>query len=221
MNELLDSLILQADKLTTDIEIKKAEKDPYFFLTRFCYTMDEHWQHKGKKTPYNLFPKKQYIQDLCDIFQTEDLISLEKTRQMMASWIFCGLALWDTMFKDGRRSILMSKKEKDANALVERCKIMYSRLPEQMRNKYPRDPEKYLEMKWSKQGSIIQGLAQGPDQVRSYTSSLVLLDESAFQDKAEKVFEAIQPSIQGGGKFISISTANGRNWFWRTCYDVV
>jgi len=219
MNELLNSLISEAGRLTTDIEIKKAEEDPYFFLTKFCYTMDEHWQHKGKETPYNLFPKKQYIQDICDIFQTEDLIAIEKTRQMMASWIVCGLGLWDTMFKEGRRTFLMSKKEKDANALVERCKLMYSKLPESMQKKYPRDPEKYLEMKWSKRGSILQGLAQGPDQVRSYTSSLVIMDEASFQEKAEKAFEALQPSIQGGGKVMLISTPNGREFFYRTITD--
>lgn len=218
-NNLLNQLIKQAESLTTEVEINRAMKDPYFFLTRFCYTQDEHWQHKGLPSPYNLIPKKQYIQDICDVFMTEDLISIEKTRQMMASWIFCGLALWDTMFKEGRRTILMSKKEKDANALVDRCKLIYSRLPQQLQDRYVRDPEKYLEMKWSKRGSILLGVPQGEDQVRSYTASLIVMDESAFQDKAEKVFEAAQPSITGGGKFVSISTTNGRNWFWRVNYD--
>lgn len=218
-NDLLSELIKQADLLTTEVEINRAIKDPYFFLTRFCYTQDEHWQSKGLSSPYNLIPKKQYIQDICDVFQTEDLIAIEKTRQMMASWIVCGLALWDTMFKEGRRTILMSKKEKDANALVDRCKLIYARLPQQLQDKYPRDPEKYLEMKWSKRGSILLGVPQGEDQVRSYTASLVVGDEASFQDKMEKVFEAAQPSLQGGGKFVMISTPNGREFFWRICYD--
>lgn len=114
---------------------------------------------------------------------------------------------------------MMSKKEKDANALIDRCKLIYSKLPQQLQDRYPRDPEKYLEMKWSKRGSTLLGVPQGEDQVRSYTASLIVMDESAFQDKAEKVFEAAQPSIQGGGKFVSISTTNGRNWFWRVNYD--
>lgn len=221
MNDILSQLISQAEALTTELELEKAIKDPYYFLTRFCITMDEHWQSKGKDSPYQRIPEKEYIRDLCDVFQTEQLIAIEKTRQMMASWIFCGLALWDTMFKEGRRTFIMSKKEKDADALIQRIKGIYERLPQTVKDKYPRDPEKYLELRWSKKGSVIAGLAQGPDQIRSFTSTLVIMDEAAFQEKAEKAFEAIQPSLQGGGKFVAISTTNGRNWFWAIVSDEV
>lgn len=217
--DLLNSLIDQAESISVEMSIKRVLTDPYFFLTKYCYTHDEHWQHKKLDSPYHLIPKKEYIQDICDIFQTEDLIAIEKTRQMMASWIFCGLALWYTMFAEGRRTFLMSKKEKDANALVERCKFIYDRLPEQIKNDYPRDPEKYLEMRWSKRNCIIQGVPEGADQVRSYTSSLIIMDEAAFQEKAEKAFEAAQPSVQGGGKLVMLSTANGREFFWRVIVD--
>lgn len=218
-DNILSSLIAQAEELSVEVRLKRAITDPYFFLTEFCYTQDEHWQYKKLESPYNLIPRKQYIQDICDVFQTENLIAIEKTRQMMASWVMCGLALWDTMFKEGRRTFLMSKKEKDANALVERCKFIYSKLPKVIQDKYVRDPEKYLEMRWSKRNCIIQGVPEGADQVRSYTSSLIIMDEAAFQDKSEKVFEAAQPSLAGGGKFIAISTPNGREWFWRTISD--
>lgn len=217
---LSTDLLNQLDSVAQELELNRCIKDPYYFLTHFCYTHDEHWQHKKLPSPYNLIPKKEYIQDICDIFQTEDLIAIEKTRQMMASWIFCGLALWDTMFKEGRRTFMMSKKEKDANALVERCKFMYSKLPQHFQDKYKRDPEKYLEMRWSKKNNIIQGVPEGADQVRSYTSSLIIMDEAAFQDKAEKVVEAAQPSLQGGGKLVMISTANGKEYFYRIIYDV-
>jgi hypothetical protein len=218
-NDLLNTLINQANKLSLEVALKRCATDPYYFLTEFCLTMDEHWQHKGLEGPYNLIPKKEYIHDICDVFQTEDLIAIEKTRQMMASWIFCGLALHDTMFKEGRRTFLISKKEKDANALIDRCKGIYDRLPEVFKNKYPRDPEKYLEMKWGKRNSIMQGVPEGSDQVRSYTASLIVVDEASFQNKVEKVIEAAQPSLAGGGKLVLISTPNGREYFWRTVYD--
>lgn len=218
-NNLLEKLVKEAEGLSMEMAIQRSIEEPFYFLTHFCYTHDEHWQHKKLESPYNLIPAKEYIQDICDVFQTEDLIGIEKTRQMMASWIFCGLALWDTMFGEGRRTFVMSKKEKDANALVERCKFIYSKLPKKFQDKYPRDPEKYLEMRWSKRNSIIQGVPEGADQVRSYTSSLIIMDEAAFQEKAEKVFEAAQPSLAGGGKFVMISTANGREFFWRCIYD--
>jgi hypothetical protein len=45
------------------------------------------------------------------------------------------------------------------------------------------------------------------------------MDEAAFQDKAEKTYEAVKPSLGSSGKLIVISTANGREWFYRTVYD--
>jgi hypothetical protein len=214
--DLLNSLVKQAGELTTQLEIDRAKKDPYFFLTHFCYTLDEH----DPEAPYKLIPKKAYVQDLCDLFVTENLLAIEKSRQMMVSWIFCGLALWFTMFRQGARTLIMSKKEKDADAMVDRIKRIYERLPEKLKEEYKADPFKYLHLQWSKRDSVIQGVAQGPDQVRQYTCSLIIMDEAAFQDKAEKVYEAVKPSLVGGGKLVVISTPNGRNWFYRCVRDL-
>lgn len=211
--------IEEAEQLLAANDIDIAKREPYYFLTQLCYTMDEHWKAKGLKSPFNLIPPKEYIRDICDVFVAEDLIAMEKTRQMLATWIASGLALWHTMFHEGRRTFIMSKKEKDADSIIDRIKIIYDRLPGTMKSAYKADPHSYLKIEWSKRNSVIQGIPQGPDQVRSYTSSLIIMDEASFQDKAEKVFEAAQPSLQGGGKFMAISTPNGMEWFYRTVYD--
>lgn len=215
MNDDILKKIQEIELLTQEGKYERAKNDPYYFLTRCCYTLDEH----NNENPYQLFPRKEYIKDLCDIFMTEDLIAIEKSRQMMVSWIFAGLALWFTMFRDGVRTFIMSKKEKDADALIDRIKVMYDRLPPYFKEKHKAQSFTYLKMEWPKQASIIQGVAQGADQVRSYTSSLIISDETAFQDDSEKVYEAVKPSLMGGGKFVSISTPNGQNWFYRLVKD--
>jgi len=214
---LLDQLVEQANLLTTEIEQERAKKDPYFFITHYCYTFDEH----DGEHPYKLFPQKEYIRDLCDLFVTEDLLLIEKSRQMMATWTVCALALWFTMFREVTRTFVMSKKEKDADAIIDRIKSIYERLPEGIKKKYPADDFTYLNIKWSKSNSIIQGLAQGPDQIRQYTASLVIMDEGAFQAKAAKTWEAIRPSLVGGGKFVVISTPNGKEWFYAVRSDLL
>lgn len=214
---LLNQLIDQAASLTTTIEIERAKKDPYFFLTRFCYTLDEH----DTNSPRKLIPKKEYVRDLCDLFVVEDLLLVEKSRQMMVSWVFAGLALWFTMFRPATKTFVMSKKEKDADALIDRIKSIYERLPKKLKDEFPADDFTYLNIKWSKQDSIIQGLAQGPDQIRQYTASLVIMDEAAFQEKAGKTWEAVKPSLVGGGKFVAISTPNGKEWFYTVKADLL
>lgn len=215
----LSELISEASSLTNQIELKRIKDDPYFFLTRFCYTLDEH----NPNSPYNLIPKKEYIKDLCDLFVSEDMLAIEKSRQMMVSWVFCALVLWFTMFNrpEGTRVFWLSKKEKDADAAIDRIKIIYQRLPDWLRRINPADePLTYLNLSWRAKNTVIQGLASGPDQVRQYTASLIVCDEAAFQDRLDKVYEAARPSLLGGGKFVMISTGNGREFFYRTCRDV-
>jgi phage FluMu gp28-like protein len=125
------------------------------------------------------------------------------------------------MFREVTRTFVMSKKEKDADAIIDRIKSIYERLPEGIKKKYPADDFTYLNIKWSKSNSIIQGLAQGPDQIRQYTASLVIMDEGAFQEKAAKTWEAIRPSLVGGGKFVVISTPNGKEWFYAVRSDLL
>lgn len=213
---MLDSLVNTAKSLTEQIEIERAKKDPYYFLTRLCYTIDEHDDNNN----FKLIPKKEYIRDLTDLFVTEDLLLIEKSRQMMVSWVFAGLALWYTMLRPATRTFIMSKKEKDADALLDRIKIIYERLPIKIKEEYPAEQFTYLNIKWPKTNSIIQGLAQGPDQIRQYTASLVIMDEAAFQEKAEKTWQAIKPALVGGGKFVAISTPNGKEWFYRCRWDI-
>lgn len=214
-NSKIDEIL----SLVGEKKVDKARKDPYYFLTQLCYTMDE---HDSSGNPFKLIPKAEYIRDVCDLFQTENLLAIEKSRQMMISWVCMGLALWYTMFNPGKRTFIMSKKEKDADAMLDRIKIMYERLPEEFHKAYPADkPFTYLQLKFGKQSSIIQGVPQGPDQLRQYTSSLVIMDEAAFQEQAENAFIALKPSLVGGGKLVVISTPNGQNWFYRVTRDAL
>lgn len=216
MSSLTD-IITELETAYTRKSLDAAIVEPYYFLTQMCYTMDE---HDTTGNPFHLFPEKEYIRDLCDLFQTESLLAVEKSRQMMVSWWAMGIALWYAMFNPGKRVFIMSKKEKDADAMIERIKVMYERLPEEIKKAYPANrPFTYNTLAFGKINSVITGVPQGPDQVRQYTASLVIMDEAAFQEQAERAYEALKPAIMGGGKVIVISTPNGRNWFYRLVRD--
>lgn len=165
-------------------------------------------------------PKKEYIVDLSNLFPSEKLLLVEKSRQMMVTWIACAYALWVALLHDGKRVFLQSKKEKDANAILDRVKLIYDHLPESMKLKYPTDPPAYCRMKWGKRNSIIEAIPQGADQLRQYTASLIISDEMAFQEAAEEAFIACKPSLTGGGQFIGISTPNFKNFWYRCARDI-
>lgn len=195
---------------------KTAAKDFPFFLEKFVYTHDEHDSiHPTKK-----FPPLDYLMDLAKLFVIEDKVLVEKSRQMMVSWIACSFALWLAMFHEGKRVFIQSKKEADANALLDRCKFIYRELPEVMRIQYPANkPMPYCKMQWGKQNSIIQAIPQGADVLRQYTSSLIISDEMAFQEKAEEAYIAARPTLIGGGKFIGISSPNYKEFFYQMVGD--
>ncbi len=62
--------------------------------------------------------------------------------------------------------------------------------------------------------SQINALAEGAHQVRQYTFSILWSDEFAFQEKQEETQTAAKPTLDGGGKHILTSSANGNVIFF-------
>jgi phage FluMu gp28-like protein len=102
-------------------------------------------------------------------------------------------------------------KEEDAANLVfnsewaaSRISFMESNLPEQLRSDCA---SAYGKLFFRDTGSRIWGIPEGGDQIRSYTASLIVSDEAAFQPEFEQAWKAANPSIKGGGKMIVVSSA--------------
>jgi hypothetical protein len=204
-------------------EVRVAANDLHYYLEHFVVTQDEH----DKDLPFKALPyqEKPYLHELADLFLTEPLLLVEKSRQMLVTWIMIACHLWDAQFHEGRRIFLQSKKELDANALVDRAKFIYQNYPEPYRTIIhasfsARDPMAYLRLEFPKQKSIVQGTPQGADVLRQYTASRIFSDEMAFQDRAEEAYIAARPTITGGGSFIGVSSPNFKNFFWRLVKDI-
>ena len=216
-----DNAIQQVDHKLEELDvldaILKAEEDPYFFLTTFCYTLDQH----DHDHPIKLFPSLDYIRFFAYEFINEKKLLVEKSRQMIVTWTFVALCLWDTMFHKGKLTFFQSKKEEDANALVDRAKFIYRHLPKLIQDKYPtKQPFTYMKLTFPFQESEIRATPQGPEQIRMHTSSNIFSDEMAFQEEARNAYAAAKPTIDGGGRFIGVSTANGKNFFYRLSHDL-
>lgn len=201
----------------TELEsFNRAKEDFVYFCRHYVYTQDEH----DEKAPIKQLPQKKYLLELADVFQKEEKVLVEKSRQMMVTWLACAFALW-TALKDGKRVFIQSKKEKDANALLDRVKLIYQNLPTEMKQMYPVDPPAYCKMSWGKRNTIIEAIPQGADVLRQYTASLIISDEMAFQDQAEDAYNSARPTLIGGGKFIGISSPNFKEFFYRLTRDEV
>jgi len=141
---------------------------------------------------------------------TERLVLILKARQLGISWLCCGYALWFCLFQAGKMVLLFSKGQDEANELLRRVKVLYERLPAWLRDAAPQlaKPANTQEMVWT-HGSRIRSLPASPGAGRSFTASLVVLDEAAFLAFAEPLYTALKPTIDAGGQLIVLSTANG------------
>jgi phage FluMu gp28-like protein len=213
-------------KVSDDIaqaEINRAKDDLLYYLENLVFTLDEH----DPNAPVKHLPMdKEYLRELAKLFLSEKLMLVEKSRQMLVTWVMIACHLWDAQFHMGRRIFFQSKKENDANALVDRAKHIYDSYPDYIKPlieaQYPANkPMSYLKLEFGKNKSLIQGTPQGADVIRQYTSSRIFSDEFAFQEKAEEAFIAAKPSLVGGGSFIGVSTPNFKNFFYLLKADLV
>ena len=199
-----------------------AKEDPWGFLKWFVWTKDEH----DKVTPIKKFPKKAMYRIITRVWQETDILFIEKSRQIMMTWIMACLYLWDAMFFKGRLIAYQSKKQEDADKIIGRARIVYNKL-ESLR--FPGLPAvkkagdksgTTSKLEFPGQMSEIGAIPQGPDVVRSNTFSGILGDEMNHQPMFQKGYAAALPCINGGGKGIYQGTANGKNYCYRMMHNI-
>jgi phage FluMu gp28-like protein len=142
---------------------------------------------------------------------------------MMVSWLFCALYLWDALVHQGRYIFFQSQKESDAGfgtmlSLLSRVKFIAEHLPVPPLMQVTKAPPVIY---FPESGSTIHAVSQDSDAFRTYTSSGIFADELAFQEHAEDAYSAAKPTLDGGGRYTGVSTPNGKNFFYRMCFDVV
>jgi len=126
---------------------------------------------------------------------------------MLMTWLFSGCYLWDTQFKQGRLNFFQSKKEEDADRVIQRAWHIYTHQPAWIKQMFPAEYT-YCHIKFKYGDSEIWGVPQGGDQIRSHTASGILSDEMAFQPDAEDAYGGALATIKGGGRFTGVSSAN-------------
>lgn len=168
-------------------------------------------------------PMFDYMRPIIENWLAEPLICIEKSRDMMATWLIVTLYTWDTYFHSGRQNIFQSDKASKSMELVKRAVFLLKNQP-----KFIRDQHKILLQTGNDRSGIltipsinseILGFAQGPDQIRQLHPTGVMIDEAAFHIQASEGFAAIKPSIQNGGRFTMVSTPNP-GFFYHVCRDL-
>ena len=99
------------------------------------------------------------------------------------------------------------------------ARTLYERQPGWLQEAYPlttpsADDQPAARMSWAN-GSILQGVPKGADQVRQYHPTLYIADEAAHVDEFKESYAAADPVCM---QMIAISSA-GPGWFGESCVE--
>jgi hypothetical protein len=171
--------------------VRLAEKDCAFWLTEATKTKDE--QEKNPSLAYKRFPNRPYIRPLLRALDNEEVLFLEKSRTMMASWTVSGWAAHRMFTRPATGVIFQSEDEDRAVSDVEYVKILWEQSEPELRARWK--PEKEIppfQQSYNyfglANGSWCLGLPGKPDKIRSQHPTIVVLDEAAHITRGKESF---------------------------------
>jgi hypothetical protein len=203
---------------------ERLADDPEFYIFGgFVRTFDEH----DTLNPRKPFPTTPYLKLMLRFMhegEEGDVVAFVKSRQMKFTWLVAAYCSWTAKFHDQARVIWQSKKDQDACSVVYRNNWYHSRIgfieraqPKWLWSMGLKGTKGDL---WYPNGAVISAIPQGPDMLRSYSASLVVSDECAFQPEFEPAYAAALPMAKGnpavagsGGRIILLSTVRAGSFF--------
>ena len=203
--------------LVEEVAIERELVDRHYAESCWDWACDQVWTRDEDSGQRLAWPQnKPYLKELLEVYESEQLIAIPKSRQLMVSWSIALWLTWRARYQPYNMIFVQADKEDKAAFLVDkRCKFIEDNLDDEWcRREY--DPIKTSsgfvgKITYRETDSIIWGVAQGTDQFRLYTPTIILMDESEFQDGAHEALTSILPFTREGKntKVLLVSTSNG------------
>ena len=133
---------------------------------------------------------------------------------MMVSWATIAYGVWACQTRPRTHVLIQAQKEDKAYDLVGSdpsgyARTLYEQQPIWLKEAFPLNGDiKLARMAWDN-GSVLQGVPKGPEQVRQYHPTMLIVDEASFVDDFQSSYEAGDPVC---GQIIAISSA-APGWF--------
>lgn len=199
----------------------EATRNPYVWATQHTETYNEHWIEEGRPSPYEPFPSWPYIGDLFDVLESERIVWIEKSRDLMISWVCVAYLTLQAMIVPERGVLLQTQKLEKIKQLIKYAKCLYRRQPQWLRDAFPLskpiESQSDLSLTFRHGGHII-GIPGGADQVRSYHPWGYLLDEASFVADAGEAFNEALAAVKGK---IILNSSAGPGWYADARHGVV
>ena len=214
---LLEGLGMEPAKPEQAVLLEPLPADVWEFATKCCWTYDQRAAEFGRQTE-SPFPAKPYLEFTLRAIAREPLVWIEKSSQILISWVVAVWALHDVLTHRGHDGAWFCLDRALATKhLEERMLRLYQRIPEVYAKPPARiiggDLEVYHDGVDDLATSSVRAIAQETsisDQAskrsRSWTWTWAHVDETAFTRKQEELIATMQNRC---GKIIAPSTPDG------------
>lgn len=208
--------------IAIDIERKRLASSPERFIDEYGWIQDPD-SIEGKSKFKLWIEQKRALNGII----AHMLSIILKARQLGMTWLVLWYALWGMIFHIGYTVVALSRRDDDAMELVNRLRFMLNNLPSWICTEGKAFIPGYTGVVWNATAHEIEiyradgelsrfiAMPAAQDSGRSFTASLVILDEWAFQQFAQQIWTASYPTINRptGGKVIGLSTAKRMTLF--------
>lgn len=184
------------------------KEHPHDFFAHQAWTNDEALRETRS------WRDAAFVRDLVTVLQHERRVAIPKSRREFASWTCAGWLWFNARFHENHACFFQSEIEDKAAFIVEhRCMFLENNLtfPELARKYRSIRTNKGLvgRLNYAKSGSYIWGIPQGGDAIRTYTFSILVMDESEFQSEGADAFIAALPTVEKNAQIVLLSSSNG------------
>ena len=190
-------------------EISKVQDDFGHFANEYVII-----QHPRRGfIPFKLY---QFQDRIFRDFNKNRFNIIKKPRQMGLSTLTSVYLLWLALFNPAKEIMIISIGARESKEFLKHIKIAYDRLPPWLKGKLVSDNKSTMEFD---NNSRIQSIPSPKYAARSFSASVLVIDEAAFIQNIESLWTSAFPILSTGGKAIVLSTVNGTygngQWFYQ------
>lgn len=200
-----------------ELEREACRKDPVYFCETYCHIEDKDADELIQ--PFTLWDgqKKALV-----VFAENRLVCVLKARQLGFTWLALAEVARLVALNTGRTAIGLSRSEDEAKELVRRLAVILRYMPGLIREVdtpggsvagwtgpvFYKSTMQVVVMWPDGPESVFKAFPSSPAAGRSFTADLIVIDEWAFQQYAEEIWQAAYPVINRpfGGRVIGLST---------------
>ena len=205
-------------KAYQELEWRRCLADPVYWMERYGRLWDK---ETGRIVPWDLWPVQK---DLVRTWYRHESSVAVKARQLGITVLSAHYALWEVIFKDAAKWLLISASEDKAKDIIDRVQATKDNLPQWM-------VERALSRAISVDGTVkrkdrsdaLMRISYGLSEMKVVTSTSqsikgaaanFILDEFTEHSEQERKWRMLLPALDGGAMAIIIANGEGEDTFY-------